>query len=196
MGTINYMAPEQRISASRATEISDLYAVGVSLFAIITGSSNENLFDEKEQQQAFASLDEPIATFLQKACHQDPTKRHANAEEMIVELAHLKTQINPAPTDAAPFSFPLMTATSNRTPVRKICEIFTPLGLNMVQKRQIATIRTAKPIASSPDCLTRPILARNSDEKALHLIILRPSKIRLHRSHQTSRLLPQRRTPH
>ena len=46
---------------------------------MITGKSNDNLFDVKEQDKVFADFEDPIATFLRKACHRKPEKRHADA---------------------------------------------------------------------------------------------------------------------
>ena len=59
MGTLNYMAPEQRVSARQVTVASDIYAIGASMYAIMVGKSNENLFDVEEQENVFINLKPP-----------------------------------------------------------------------------------------------------------------------------------------
>ena len=80
MGTLNYMAPEQPSICPTATAVSDLYAVGVSLYAMMTGHSNEDLFEEEEQDIAFSNFDDNIATFLRKGLSQRPEKASCRCE--------------------------------------------------------------------------------------------------------------------
>ena len=107
MGTLNYMAPEQRVSARQVTVASDIYAIGASMYAIIVGKSNENLFDVGEQEKAFINFEAPLASFLKKACHRLPEERYTNTEEMIEELLRLKEQIQSVPDDALPLFIPM-----------------------------------------------------------------------------------------
>ena len=86
MGTVAYMAPEMRISATRASASSDLYAVAASLYVLLTNESPLELFNPRVQERVFPLLDPDIAEFLAKGCHPDPDDRFNDSKDMIKEL--------------------------------------------------------------------------------------------------------------
>jgi len=93
MGTLAYMAPEQRLSARRANAISDLYAVAASFFVILTQYNPLELYSEEVQQDLLKDLPSQIKQFIQKGCHFNPDKRFKNSVEMIAALQEMKSKL-------------------------------------------------------------------------------------------------------
>jgi len=90
VGSPYYAAPEQEKNPEQATEISDLYSMGVMLFRMVTGILPEN-------NQVLASpynsdLDEQWDLFFKKAMHPDPSQRFQTTQEMAVDLEKLEHQ--------------------------------------------------------------------------------------------------------
>ena len=106
MGTLAYMAPEQKLSSRRATALSDLYSVGASLYVMLTNKNPSELYATDIQEVGFASLPEEAAEFLRKSCHLDPKERYQNAEEMISALESLRPVFGKLPNDSLPFYIP------------------------------------------------------------------------------------------
>jgi eukaryotic-like serine/threonine-protein kinase len=104
MGTLKYMAPEQRLSAKKVLPQSDLYAVGASIWYCIKGGDPSLIYDQDHQDEMFEGLEPAVVAFLQKACNFNPKSRPANADEMIAELETLKSEIAALP----PTAFPLV----------------------------------------------------------------------------------------
>ncbi|MEC7984864.1 MAG: protein kinase, partial [Myxococcota bacterium] len=90
MGTVSYMAPEQRLSARRASVQSDIYSLGASLFVLMEKGSTVEIFMEEKQAVLFADLKPEMQEFLKKACHASPKNRFQNTDEMIEALESLK----------------------------------------------------------------------------------------------------------
>ena len=95
MGTLAYMAPEQRLSARRAGPQADLYAVAASLYVMLSGENPSELFNEEIQREAFRDLSESVQQFLTKGCNYSPEDRFADAEGMISALEQLKDSVPP-----------------------------------------------------------------------------------------------------
>ena len=102
MGTFAYMAPEQRLSARRATAQSDLYAAGASMFVLMTNQNPAEIFSEEVQDRLMEGFDPEVKAFIRKACHFNAKERYADSEEMADALRLLKTKIEPLPKDAMP----------------------------------------------------------------------------------------------
>ncbi|MEC7985238.1 MAG: protein kinase [Myxococcota bacterium] len=89
MGTVAYMAPEQRISAKRASVVSDIYALAATLYVLLTVGNPIEIFLEEEQDILFKDLDPDIVTLLKKGCHQNQKERYQTTEEWIEALEKL-----------------------------------------------------------------------------------------------------------
>jgi serine/threonine protein kinase len=106
MGTLAFMAPEQKLSSRRATSLSDLYSVGASLFVMLTNQNPSELYATDIQERAFEHLPEAAADVLRKCCHLEPAQRYQSADELIVALEELRAAYGPLPEDATPFYVP------------------------------------------------------------------------------------------
>ena len=86
MGTLAFMSPEQRTSATAVTEASDLYSVGATLYALLTQRSTLDLYVREKQTEAFHHLRDGLREFLTKACSFNASERFSNASEMQAAL--------------------------------------------------------------------------------------------------------------
>ena len=102
MGTLAYMAPEQRLSARRAGPQADLYAVAASLYVMLSGENPSELFNEEIQKEAFSVFSEPVKQFLTRGCNYSPEDRFADAEDMISALEQLKECVPPLSEEHKP----------------------------------------------------------------------------------------------
>ena len=102
MGSLAYMAPEQKLSARRAEARSDLYAVAASFYVMLTSKSPFELYSEDVQEDMLKELPMEIAHFIKKGCHFDRKFRFQNAQEMIEALESLKEHVEPVSDEALP----------------------------------------------------------------------------------------------
>ena len=105
LGTPQYMAPEQ-IRDQNVGARADLYAVGITLFRLITGKT---VFDSNNVMEVFSlklkqpaptlkevtgtTYPEALESFVATAIERDPDKRFANADQMLWALDALSAQL-------------------------------------------------------------------------------------------------------
>ena len=106
MGTLAYMAPEQKLSSRRATALSDLYSVGASLYLMLTNRNPSELYAHDIQEKGFEDLPDEVGVFLGKCCNLDPKERYQNADELIAAIKTLRPCFGDMPEDAEPFYIP------------------------------------------------------------------------------------------
>ena len=90
MGTPAFMAPEQRKSATLVTAASDLYAVGATLYALLTRRPTMDLYVREHQDEAFRELAPAFQDFLALACAFNSSDRFSNASEMQAALRSIR----------------------------------------------------------------------------------------------------------
>ena len=106
MGTLAYMAPEQKLSSRRATSLSDLYSVGASLYVMLTGRNPSELYASDIQEVAFADFPSEVTEVLRRCCNIDVTERYQSAEELIEALQEIRSCFGLIPEDTKPFFIP------------------------------------------------------------------------------------------
>ncbi|NUN47467.1 MAG: serine/threonine protein kinase, partial [Candidatus Brocadiae bacterium] len=87
MGTVNYMAPEQRVDAGRVDARADLYAAGVVLYELLTGQLPLGAFEPASRVNP--AVDPRLDAVVTRALKPDPAARFTSAAEMAAALAPL-----------------------------------------------------------------------------------------------------------
>lgn len=82
MGSLPYMAPEQRVDPASVKPSADLYSAGATLFHLITGSTPVDLFLAPPSSPRFAGIPEGLVELIRKATAADPEDRYSSAESM------------------------------------------------------------------------------------------------------------------
>jgi serine/threonine protein kinase len=106
MGTINYMSPEQA-QASAIDVRTDIWSTGVMIYEMVAGSmpfggptTSHTIVQilEKDPPPLSQVTKEPIPAELErivsKAMAKDPDERYQTAKDMLIDLRHLKKQLD------------------------------------------------------------------------------------------------------
>jgi eukaryotic-like serine/threonine-protein kinase len=100
MGTPDYISPEQ-VKGKRGDARSDLYAMGVMLYEMLTGEvpftgpnpfaiMNDRLMNNPvPPREIDPSISPQLQEIIYRAIERDPKKRYANAREFIRDLEHM-----------------------------------------------------------------------------------------------------------
>jgi len=102
MGTISYMAPEQRTDAKNISATVDVYALGATLFALVTGNLPGELFVAEHHPHLLDELPEPLRAAVLGATPFEPDKRFPSPEHFANALTQALTQLPEAPPDTPP----------------------------------------------------------------------------------------------
>jgi serine/threonine protein kinase len=97
MGTVNYMAPEQRTDAKRVDERADLYALGVIFYELLTGDLPLGRFALPYERGMM--LPESVDDCLSKALARDQKERFQTAAELDKALARIETELTQAASE-------------------------------------------------------------------------------------------------
>lgn len=82
MGSMNFMAPEQRVDARSVGPAADLYAVGCTLYQALTGWNTYNLFMTRRNSPRWDALSPAVADVLFKATRANPEERYDSSAQM------------------------------------------------------------------------------------------------------------------
>ena len=86
LGTWAYLAPECRIDPLSYTQCSDVFAMGVLMYVLLTNEEPQALFDPEEQEDCFEEFPEAFTQVLRRCCAKDPTQRPQSAVDLHAQL--------------------------------------------------------------------------------------------------------------
>ena len=97
IGSMAFMAPEQRLDARRVGPTADLYAVGTTLYNLITADNPIDLFTAAEGSERWLGIPAAIRAILMRATRHEPGERYGSAREMAEEVAQALLQAGGTP---------------------------------------------------------------------------------------------------
>ncbi len=86
LGTASFMAPEQAVEPHLADERADIYAIGATLYAMVTARRPVALHQERLDSERLQRLPEPIRAVVHRATRLDPDYRQPDVATMRREL--------------------------------------------------------------------------------------------------------------
>lgn len=101
IGTLSFMAPEQRSDTKSVDVRADVYSTGASLFTLLSAKTSAELFVADKDDSLLAGLPGPVADVIFKATQYDPRDRYQSIRELqdaiYGTLAHLPFSDEPVP---------------------------------------------------------------------------------------------------
>jgi predicted Ser/Thr protein kinase len=95
MGTLSYMAPEQRVDAKHADKRADIFSLGVILYELLTGEVPLGTFDPPSE--AKPGIDVRLDAIVARCLKPDPEERYSTVTELMTDLAPLAPIITSQP---------------------------------------------------------------------------------------------------
>jgi len=99
MGTLGYIAPEQRANAKDVDERSDVYSVGATLYTMLTGRTTMDLFFADQEPEMMRGVPEALCPLILKATRYRREERHPSTRALAKELYHVKPELPEDPED-------------------------------------------------------------------------------------------------
>jgi len=87
MGTLSYMAPEQRVDAKNADGRADIFALGLILYEMLVGELPAGSFEAPSRRKP--KLDSRLDGIIARCLKQQPSDRYASVTELIRDLEPL-----------------------------------------------------------------------------------------------------------
>lgn len=100
LGTLAYMAPEQRIDPRHAHVQSDIYGVGATLYILTTGRRPFDIAMESARPAALARLTGGLRPLVEIATAEEPSQRYATSRDMALAVAEAWCDLTSDPAAA------------------------------------------------------------------------------------------------
>ncbi|MCA9571051.1 MAG: serine/threonine protein kinase, partial [Myxococcales bacterium] len=104
MGTWGYMAPEQRTDAKNVDVRADVYAVGATLYSLVTDRMPMDLFAAERNASILDGVHEAIVPLLIKATEYDREDRFESVKALREALGAVLDQLPEVPTGVEPLA--------------------------------------------------------------------------------------------
>lgn len=122
MGTIGFMAPEQRSDAKKVDIRSDVYSIGATLYNLLTGKIPNHLFAADQDDEILAGIDPALLTIIKRATEYKREARYQTVKELTEALAAVELdpiapgQLSAVRGDYTPPPVPRVRAPSPKAP--------------------------------------------------------------------------------
>lgn len=100
MGSLAFMAPEQRLDARGVTHTADLYAAGATLYNLVTAANPVDLFTADPDSPRWAGVPDALREVIRRAVRLQAAARHPSAKALALDLLRVRPQLVGA--EAAP----------------------------------------------------------------------------------------------
>ncbi|WP_224361160.1 serine/threonine protein kinase [Hyalangium versicolor] len=124
MGTLSYMAPEQRVDAKNADKRADIFSLGVILYELLTGEVPLGTFDPPSK--AKPGIDERLDNIVARCLKPDPEDRYATVAELMAELEPLAPVLTSQPPQ------PLTRVQRIKVGARQVVRVVTQAVLTVI----------------------------------------------------------------
>ncbi|MFT4622954.1 MAG: tRNA A-37 threonylcarbamoyl transferase component Bud32 [Myxococcota bacterium] len=102
MGTLGFMAPEQRADAKNVDVRADVYAIGATLFMLLTGRISMELFVADTNPEVLEDVPPEMVAIVVKACAYKPAARYQRVLDLASDLMAIREDCPPIPADTPP----------------------------------------------------------------------------------------------
>jgi serine/threonine protein kinase len=93
MGTLGYMAPEQRTDPRSADVRADVYGIGATLYTLLTGRVVTNLFIAEREPELLGGIPEVLVPVLMRATGYKPDQRYDSVADLAKALFDLRNEL-------------------------------------------------------------------------------------------------------
>ena len=107
MGTLGYMAPEQRADSKNVDVRADVYGLGATLYKLVTGGTVADLFLAEHDAELLEGVPPSLVPVLLKATAYKPDNRHSTVAELARDLHKAKADTPPVPDNTPGLVMPI-----------------------------------------------------------------------------------------
>ena len=97
LGTWAFMAPEQRHSPRDVGERTDVYAMGATLYSLVTADPPFDLFAADQDSRLLECVPDPLASIIRDATRYNPAQRFPSARAMAEAIDSALPDLDPIP---------------------------------------------------------------------------------------------------
>lgn len=159
MGSFAFMAPEQRTDAKSVDLRADIYAIGATLFTMLTAKTSAELFFAEAKDNILRDVPELLRPVILTACRYDRDERYASTQELREAIEHRVTRL-PADPPVAPLNDHLIELPSDPAQIGSegLEELRVQLGGPRSTPRPVDEPRMSRPITPFRP-LPRPVVS-------------------------------------
>ncbi len=148
MGTLSYMAPEQRVDAKNADKRADIFSLGVILYELLTGEVPLGTFDPPSK--AKPGIDPRLDAIVARCLKPDPADRYSTVAELMADLEPLAPVLTSQPPQ------PLTRFQRVKVGVRRAVRFTTRVVLTLVVLAALGVLGGAWLRSGEKRALVRP----------------------------------------
>lgn len=99
LGTLGFIAPEQKDEASRVDHRADIYSLGATLHFLLTGRTTLDLYLADQEPEMMDQVPEPLREAITRATRYRPDDRHATVNDLAKALFQARGSLPEDPAD-------------------------------------------------------------------------------------------------